>query len=271
MEEGKRQRRIVSPLNLHQHLYVRDVHPLVWHHLSVYDREMVWCAHNSQRIPQQFSALVVDCMRNNYMARLDWLYARAPDAFHARKMQLMRYATRYGTLEVLQWLARRTLLPRQTTRVYRQHAMLAAVERGCLDTLHWLYERDLVTATATFRACLLAASLGHADILEWIMRGPERCPIRATDDADYDYDTDDLPCERALEHGHLNVLQALRRNGRAWDVDVCEGAATWGHLHILQWAVDAGAHWDPHACEEIAREAGHPHITAWIRSLYFAV
>jgi len=68
----------------------------------------------------------------------------------------------------------------------------------------------------------------------------------------------------AVEGGHLQVLQWLRRNGCPWSAKTSGRAASCGHLAILQWLQAHGCPWDAGIWED-ALLGRHAHIVQWLK------
>ena len=90
--------------------------------------------------------------------------------------------------------------------------------------------------------CLIAATRGHLELLQWA----SSVGYLQEHIAEGDYETGvsyvdvvDIICVHAAEAGHVHILKWLRAQSPPcpWGSDVCEMAARNGHLAVLQWAL----------------------------------
>jgi hypothetical protein len=72
-------------------------------------------------------------------------------------------------------------------------------------------------------------------------------------------------CDKAAEHGHLEILQWARSQECPWNACTCAWSAQNGHLEVLQWARDNGCPWNEMTCERAAQN-GHLEVLKWARS-----
>jgi len=239
---GKRKKALTRarvPLDLDRLIPIRDVRQLVWRKLTPYDREMVRCAHNSERIPDIDWRFMLRCARLGYVKLLELGYDHELNVTY----QVMRKAGRGGHLETFQWVCA------HFDEWCCLDACAAIAMGGNLLLLQWARTQG---CSWDFQTPANAACKGHLHVLQWIHT--QECEL-----------DDPWICASAAVNGHLGVLQWLRANDYPWDTCTCWRAAQRGHLSVLKWARANGCPWDHHVVLD-AKRNGHMHVVEWARA-----
>lgn len=136
--EGRRKR--VAParvwggiLGLVPHIPQKDARKLIWAQLTVVDREMVRCAHNSRRRPQL-------------------------------PLRYYEHLVRVGHWALLEWLRPRAIRPAGAV----ERAYVLAVGRTDLPALQWITQTETPDKKVVCRMVRVCIMRGHVPILEWM-------------------------------------------------------------------------------------------------------
>lgn len=121
---------------------------------------------------------------------------------------------------------------------------------------------------------------GHVHIAAWYLREnavdgwlpPTLIPLRPPHkrwlelgwDEQYDVHSRVSVVEKAIDGGHLPLVQWARDHGCSFDAGSCSRAAWRGHLHILQWlrSPEVDCPWDAYTVSEARRE-DHEEVARW--------
>lgn len=220
----------VSPLNLHLFLPYPDARRLIWRHLNALDREMIRCAHNSQRrmvVSGPFLTWAVE-RKDNALARWmidvecggDYLgyFKRKEEKTPDEEGDITWAIAKYGDIELMNWF-------NQDIRMYTDAELLwqAGCMHGQLDflrhvenVLHIWPVHEHMYAYAAY-----AARNGHVHILEYIR------------DGEYTIETE--AAEEAAGHGHLHVLEWLAKNDYPFSRTAYMRALHNGRIPVLDW------------------------------------
>ena len=88
------------------------------------------------------------------------------------------------------------------------------------------------------KVCLCAASMGQLGVLQWMHQEAryDLCLLHTSKNCGI--------CQKAVQGGHLELLQWVHTNGCPWDERTCSMAVCDGHLEVLKWARANGFPWN---------------------------
>jgi len=92
---------------------------------------------------------------------------------------------------------------------------------------------------------------GMLPLLRWIKS--QGCPVAGTD-----------LMRLTAQEGHIEVLEYMRENGRAWDTGTCAAAALKGHLETIKWLRERGCPWGT-TTFPYAAMSGSIELMEWLR------
>lgn len=180
---------IVSWLNLHIYIPVRDVRKIIYGKLTEFDRWMVEAAHNAKTLLRHY-ALISECVYHGTLNQLKWL---VENEWGGIDVGTCRVAALYGRLDMLEWCvgilgsrvwhlrditlnavigghlhvlqcAEKHVENKQDTRLFS-----LAVEDGHLHIMTWLRENNYSLDRRDRDLCTMAARNGHLDVLKWLV------------------------------------------------------------------------------------------------------
>ena len=110
-----------------------------------------------------------------------------------------------------------------------------------VEILEWLWKRKPKTyEPGESRACLVAAEKGHLEGLDWCYQKMFHLGSWG----------------KAVQNGHLHIVQWFKDNLLDWKNKLFADAAKGGHWAIAHWGLNNGATWNKETCT-IAIEHGH--------------
>jgi hypothetical protein len=167
---------------------------------------------------------------------------------------------RRGNIELLQWMATldRPVLPT------KKGAYMAA-KNGRVEVLDWMYKRNPPIHGNGRKIEMLAASLGHINILEWIREGNLFYTSRGRQSV---VSIGPLTASRAVSGGNIRVLKWLAHlnppiypTQRDIDLLLKHGIK----LNILNWLEDHGILPTSRGAD-LAAENGHINVLEWLET-----
>lgn len=168
---------------------------------------------NSRQLNWSSPAILYEAAYHGHVEVLEFAYQHG-DARHFDNTG--SFAARGGHVSVLQWMKKRSLLHK-----YNWHVWYEAAHHGHTHILDWLVNQGYKPDSTILSG---AAKGGHVQVLEWGLQHANSlrwsCKV----------------CAHAAYHGHLHVLQWLRRNECPWDGNVLYWALRGNHSHVLEWA-----------------------------------
>jgi hypothetical protein len=230
-------------LDFNAHL-TRDARRYVWALLNVCDREMVRCAHNSNRTPN-YKWLLEQSLPYGYVGLAQWAYARVTGMPDKVGTMLLAAAAHGGHLNSLEWVWSKW--KSELVTITGENAWLCAIRAGHLGAVQFLHAHLSWVPNSVFDTAIL---WGRVDILRWLL-DTSRCQWGLS------------MMLTAAGVGHVVIMEVLwahQPQPQNMDRRTSWAAASKGHLDAFKWLLAHNCPWD----EEKVRRRAPLHILQWL-------
>lgn len=196
--------------------------------------------------------------------RADLEYAIKSGDIEACKLKMgviddyfVRRSIQYGHLHILKWIQCNGYS--MTSKIHR-----FALEVGNMSILIWLwdYRKEFKSEHEWTKSMYaITAEYGHLDVVKWLQT------LNLPNDPDShpkSYPWYIEACKRAVNGGHLSVVEWIFDNYCGWYPSFGVSAAEHGHVRILQWARANGLEFAASLCSPAALRNGHLHVLQWL-------